>query len=211
LVTSLYTSVKDRLSSWILLDSDSRYYLACSVKAPIAGHVCAVIGQTPLAASYLISTLLVFHLAAHFNVEVSSRDTGRAHTWATCGMVCRRKHRKSAFSWPVSRLSFSWPFDQPDSRDDTEARLAPPMAVHTCLPACSCCCVGILHVSDRRFLHSSRAHNYTERPLEARFIHGLWSAGIAERHLEGAPKRRGNARHPTTASRLARSASEGQP
>lgn len=127
-----------------LLDSDSRYYLACSVKAPIAGHVCAVIGQTPLAASYLIWTLLVFHLAAHFNVEVSSsRDTGRAHTWATCGMVCRRKHRKSAFSWPVSRLSFSWPFDQPDSRDDTEARLAPPMAVHTCLPAClQLLCVG---------------------------------------------------------------------
>lgn len=78
-----------------------------------------------------------------------------------------------------------------------------------CLPAVVV--LRILHVSDRRSLHSSRAHNYTERALEARFIHGLWSAGIAERHLEGAPKRRGNARQPTTASRLARSASEGQP
>lgn len=85
------------------------------------------------------------------------------------------------------------------------------LCTHACLPACSCCVLGILHVSDRRSLHSSRAHNYTDRPLEARFIHGLWSAGMAERHLEGAPKRRGNARQPTTASRLARSASEGQP
>lgn len=91
---------------------------------------------------------------------------------------------------------------------ETMRKLAPPMAVHACLQLS---CVGILHVSDRRFLHSSHAHNYTERPLEAQIIHKLWSAGSAERPPEGAPKRRGNARHPTTASRLARSASEGWP
>ena len=128
MVTSLYTSVKDRLSSWILLDSDSRYYLACSVKAPIAGHVCAVIGQTPLAASYLISTLLVFHLAAHFNVEVSSRDTGQARTWETCGMVC---WRKSAFSWPLASRLFLGLLTS--LFPGTIRRLAPPMAVHVCL------------------------------------------------------------------------------
>ena len=71
------------------------------------GHVCAIIGRTLLPPSYLISTLLVFHLAAHSNVEVSSRDTGRARTWKTCGMASLSAGEKCFFSWPVSRQSFS--------------------------------------------------------------------------------------------------------
>ena len=154
------------------------------------------------AVASLISTLLVFHLAAHFDVEVSSRDTGRAHTWETCGIACWRRTGRVLFPGPYCDcLSLGLSTSLVPETIRKQGWLLRWLCTHACLPAVVV--LGILHVSDRRFLHSSRAHNYTERPLEARFIHGLWSAGIAERHLEGAPKRRGNARHPTTASRLA--------
>ena len=88
-----------------------------------------MIGRTPLPRSYLISTLLVFHLAAHFNVEISSRVTGQAHTWVTYGMAC---WRRSAFSRPpIPRLSLGL---LTSLFPGTIRNLAPPMAVHACLP-----------------------------------------------------------------------------
>ena len=64
-------------------------------------------------------------------------------------MVCWRKGARCLFLAGTYRVCLSLGLLS-SLIPETIRNLAPPMAVHTCLPACSCC-VGILHVSDRRF------------------------------------------------------------
>ena len=88
LLASLFMVGIDRLLGCVLLDSDSRYYLACSVERSVRDPRCATIGRRRPYRRNSYRHLLVFILAVHFNVEASFRDTRQADTWDTCGTVC---------------------------------------------------------------------------------------------------------------------------
>lgn len=104
----------------MLLDSDSGYYLACSVKAlrsrpRVCNHWA---DAAPTVVSHIDTSCLSFSGPLQCRSQLQRYWAGSHVGDMWYGLtVC---WRKIACSWPVSRRSFSWPFDQPVSWDDAE-------------------------------------------------------------------------------------------